>query len=73
MLHEGLLVPVLIYGSKRVVSRKKKTSKIKVMNIDNLRDLLGMKKINKIPISLVKKMRRRKRDGRKDKCSSTVW
>ena len=39
VLQEALLVPVMLYGSKTMVWRKKNRSKIRVVQMNNLRGL----------------------------------
>ena len=41
VLHKSLLVPVLMYGSKRMIWKEKERSRIKVEQMENLGYLLG--------------------------------
>ena len=41
VLHETLLVPVLMYGSETMLWREKERSRVKDVQMDNLRGLLG--------------------------------
>ena len=50
VLHKSLLLPVLSYGSKTVIWREKDRSRIMAVQMDNLRDLLGIRKIDKSPM-----------------------
>ena len=45
ILHESLLMPVLIYVSETMIWKEKERSRIKAVQIDNLRGFLGMKNI----------------------------
>ena len=48
VLHEGLLTPVLFlfYGSETMIWRKMERSRIRALQMDNLRDLLGIKRMD---------------------------
>ena len=48
-LHEGIAVPVLIFRGETMVWKKKDKSIIGVIEVDNLRSLLGVKRIDRIP------------------------
>ena len=37
VLHETLLVPVLLYGSEAMLGKEKKRSRIRAVQMDNLR------------------------------------
>ena len=43
VLHESLLVPVIAYGSETKIWREKKRSRIRAVQMDNLRGLLGIR------------------------------
>ena len=45
VLHETLLMPVLIYGSETLIWKEKESSRIKAVQIDNLRSLPGIKRM----------------------------
>ena len=49
VLHESLLVPVLTYGSETMIWREKERSRIRDVKMDNLRSLLGIKRMDKVP------------------------
>ena len=44
VLHASLLVPVLTYGNNTLIWREKERSRIRAVLMDNLRDLLGIRK-----------------------------
>ena len=47
-MYEPLLVPVLKYGSETMIWREKERSRIKAVQMDNLRGLLGIRKMDKV-------------------------
>ena len=48
VLHETLFVPDLMYGSETILWKEKETSTIKAIQIDNLRGLVGIRRMNSI-------------------------
>ena len=48
MLHETLLVPVLMYDSEPMFWKKEERIRIRAVQIDNLRGLLGIRKIDRV-------------------------
>ena len=46
VLNETLLVPVLMYGSETMLWKGKKRSRIRAVQMDNLRGLLGIRKMD---------------------------
>ena len=55
VLHESLLVPVLTYGSETMIWREER-SRIKAVQIDNLRGLLGIRRMDKVPNAQIKQL-----------------
>ena len=49
VLHEALLVSVLLYGSETMIWEEKEKSRIRAVQMDNLRDLLGIRRMNRVP------------------------
>ena len=49
VLHEGLLVPVLLYGSETMIWREKERSRIRDVQMDNLRGLLDVRRRDRVP------------------------
>ena len=49
VLHESLLVLVLIYSSETMIRREKERSSIRAVQMDNLRGLLGIGRMDKAP------------------------
>ena len=56
VLHESLLVPVLVYGSETVIWREKETSRIRALQIDNFRGLLGIRRMDKVPNAWIRQL-----------------
>ena len=48
-LHESLLVPVFTYGSETMIWREKERSRISFEQIVNLRGLLDIRRMDKVP------------------------
>ena len=48
VLHEPLLVPVLLYGSEIMIWREKEISRIRAIQMDKLRGLLGFRRMERI-------------------------
>ena len=49
VLHETLLVPVLIYGNETMLWKEKQRSRITAVQMDSLRGLLGIRRIDRVP------------------------
>ena len=47
-LHESLLLPVLMYGTETVIWREKEMSRIRAVQMDNLRGLLSIRRMDKV-------------------------
>ena len=43
VLHETLLVPVLMYGSETMLRKEKERFRVRTVQMDNLRGLLGIR------------------------------
>ena len=48
VLHESLLVPILTYGRETMIWREKERSRIRAVQMDNLRDLLAIRGMDKV-------------------------
>ena len=48
MLHEALLLPVLVYGSETIIWRKKERSRTRSVQKVNLRDLLCIRRMDRV-------------------------
>ena len=49
VLHETLLVPLLMYGSETMLRKEKERSRIRTIQMDNLRGLLGNRRMDRVP------------------------
>ena len=49
VLHESVLVPDLTYGSETMIWREKEMSRIRTVQMENLRGLLGIRRMDKVP------------------------
>ena len=56
VLHETLLMPLLMYGSETMLWKEKERFRISPVQIDNLRGLLGIRRIDRIPNSRIKEL-----------------
>ena len=54
VLHETLLIPSLIYGSKTMLWEER--SRIRAVQIDNFRALLGIRRIDRVPSARIRKL-----------------
>ena len=48
VFHESLLVPFLTYCSETVIWREKERSRIRAVQLDNFRGLLGIRRMDKV-------------------------
>ena len=56
VLHETLLVPVLMYGNETMLWNEKERSRIRAVQMDNLRGLLGIRRMDRIPNAWIRKL-----------------
>ena len=57
VLHESLLVLALMYGSETIIwKEKERSSRIRVLEMDNLRGLLGIRRVDKVPNVWIRKL-----------------
>ena len=56
VLHESLLVLILTYGRETMTLREKEGSRIRAVQMDNFRDLLGMRRMDKIPNARIRQL-----------------
>ena len=49
VLHETLLVPVLMYGSEKMIWKEKERSRIRAVQMNNLRGFLGIRRTDNFP------------------------
>ena len=53
VLHESLLMPVLMNGSETMIWKEKEMSKVRAVEMDNLRGLLVIRRMDKVPNSQI--------------------
>ena len=56
VLYEPLIVPVLRYGSETMIWREKGKSTIRAVQMDNLRGLLGIRRMDKVPNGRIRQL-----------------
>ena len=56
VLHESLLVPILTHDSERRILREKEKSRSRAVQMDNLKGLLGIKRMDKVLNSWIKQL-----------------
>ena len=56
MLHESLLISVLAYGSEVIIWRENEWSRIGAVHMDNLRGLLAIIRMDKVPNALIREL-----------------
>ena len=49
VLHESLLMPVLTFSSETMIWREKEWSRIRAVQMDDIRGLLGIRRMDKVP------------------------
>ena len=78
VLHETLLVPVIMYVYETMLWKKKERSRIRAVQMDNLRELLGIRRINRVPNARIRELCRVKKgldERMMNSCSSdsAMW
>ena len=61
VLYETLLVPFLMYSSETVLWKEKERSRIRAVQIDNLRGLLGIRRIDRVQNAQIRELCRVKK------------
>ena len=56
VLHESLLVPVLTYVSETMVWRENERSRIRSVQMDDFRGLLGIRRMDKVPNARIRQL-----------------
>ena len=56
ILHETYLVPVFMYGSAKMLWKEKERSRIWAVQMDNLKGLLGIRRIDRVPNAWMKEL-----------------
>ena len=49
ILHETLLVPALMYDSETMLCKENERSRIRAVQMDNLRNFLGIRNMDRVP------------------------
>ena len=57
-LHETLPVPVLMYASETMLWKEKERSRVRAVQMDNLRGLLGIRRMDRIPNARIRELYR---------------
>ena len=58
MLHKTLLMPVLLYSSETMIWKEKERSTIRVVQMDNLKDLLGIRRMKRVTNAQIREVYR---------------
>ena len=61
VLHETLLVPVLLYDSETMLWKEKERSRLRAVQMDNLRGLLGIRRVYRVPNARIRELCRVKK------------
>ena len=61
VLHETLPVPVLMYGRETMLWKEKERSRIRAVQMDNLRSLLGIRRMDRVPNAQTRELCRGRR------------
>ena len=55
-LQNSLLVPIPIHFSETMIWKDNKKSRIRAVQVDNLRDLLGIRRMDKVPNARIREL-----------------
>ena len=58
-----LLMPVLMYGSGKMIWKKEERSRIRAVQMDKIRSLLGIRRMDRVPNAWIREMYRTERGG----------
>ena len=56
ILHETLLVPVFMYGSRAMLWKEKERSRIRAIQMNKLRGLLGIRRMDRVPNTWIREL-----------------
>ena len=56
VLHESLLMLVLTYGSETMICKEKERCRIRAVQMDNFRGLLGIRRMDKVPNAWIRQL-----------------
>ena len=54
--HRKVLVPLLVCGSETMIWKEEEMSKIRVVQMDNLRGLLGIRRMDRVPNTRIREL-----------------
>ena len=57
VLHETLFIAVLMYGSETMLWKEKERCRIKAVQMDNLRGMLGIRRMDRVPNAWLRELR----------------
>ena len=56
VLHETLIVPVLMYGSETMIWKEEERSRIRAVQMDKIRSLLGIRRMDRVPNARIREL-----------------
>ena len=56
VLHETLIVPVLMYGTEKMLWQEKERSRVRAVQMDSLRRLLGIRRMDRISNARIREL-----------------
>ena len=56
VLHETLLVSLLMYGSGTMIWKKEERSRIRAVQMDKIRSLLGIRRMDRVPNARIREL-----------------
>ena len=56
VLHEALLVPVLMYGRETILWKEKERSRVRTVQMENLRVLLDIRRKDRVPKAQIREL-----------------
>ena len=61
VLHETLLVPVFMFDNETMLWKEKERSRVRAVQMDNLRGLLGIRRMDRVPNAWISELCRMKK------------
>ena len=55
-MQDTLFVPVLMYGHEAMLWKEKERSRIRTVQMDNLRGLLGIRRMDRVPNACIRQL-----------------
>ena len=68
-----MFVPLVTYGSETMIWKKKESSRIRAVQMDNLRGLLGIRRMNKVPNARIRQLCGVTKDVDEKIDGSVIW